>query len=90
MATRRTTSGKRERERAKQAKAAAKRERRLERGSEEGDDETVVAVEDLTTEELLARMEALHEAYDAGKVSFEEFDEQKNELTDRIAISLSR
>ena len=91
MATRRTTSGKRQREHAKQLKAAAKRERRQERSTE---DDLVQAStdldDDLTTEQLVQRIEALHADYDAGTVTFEEFDEQKAELLDRIALRLAQ
>ena len=92
MATRRTTSDKRQRERAKQAKAAAKRERRQERSSGGGEDtvDETDAGEDLATEQLLERIETLHAAYDAGELSFEDFDEQKSELFDRIALRLAQ
>jgi hypothetical protein len=90
LATRRTTFDKRERERSKQAKAAAKRARR----QDKSDDPEVEASEthedgEFTTEGLLKRIETLHEDYDAGRISFEEFDEQKSELVDRLAISLA-
>jgi hypothetical protein len=93
MATRRTTSDKRQRERAKQAKAAAKRERRQDRSSDARLDDAGTGSaddDDLTTEQLLARIEELHADYDAGTVSFEEFDEQKSELVDRIALRLAQ
>ena len=89
MATRRTTFDKRERERSKQAKAAAKRARRQDKSDEpevttsEGNDGA------FTTESLLKRIETLHEDYDAGRISFEDFDEQKSELVDRLAICLA-
>jgi hypothetical protein len=90
MATRRTTSDKRQRERAKQAKAAAKRERRQDRSTDtELDDSEPSAEDELTTEQLVERIEALHSNYDAGTVSFEDFDEQKNALLDRIALRLA-
>lgn len=90
MATRRTTSDKRQRERAKQAKAAAKRERRQDRSTDEATDEPDGRdADDLTTEQLLARIEALHADYDAGTVSFEDFDLQKADLLDRIALKLA-
>ena len=90
MATRRTTSDKRQRERAKQAKAAAKRERRQDRSPDEPlDGELTADGEELTTEELVERIEALHADYDAGTLSFEDFDEQKSALLDRIAIRLA-
>ncbi len=94
MATRRTTFNKRERERAKQAKAAAKRARRQDKTTDE-DDVDITSSGDgggagsETTEVLLKRIETLHEDYDAGRISFEDFDEQKSELVDKLAICLS-
>ena len=89
MATRRTTFDKRERERSKQAKAAAKRARR----QDKSDDPEITTSESndggFTTESLLKRIEELHEDYDAGRISFEDFDEQKSELVDRLAICLA-
>jgi hypothetical protein len=92
MATRRTTHGKRERERSRQLKAAAKRDRREGRATSEAGEEAPVALDDgdATTEELLARIEALHASYDAGEISFEDFDTERAELTDRIALRLSQ
>jgi hypothetical protein len=91
MATRRTTSDKRQRERDKQQKAAAKRARRQGQGGFDDPEPTVdVADDSSSTEQLIARMEALHADYDAGKVSFEDFEEQKSALLDRIAIRLAQ
>ena len=89
MATRRTTSSKRERERSKQAKAAAKRERRQDRSP---DDETNLPEFDensATTDELIERIAAMHEQYDAGQLSFEAFDEEKSELMALLTARLS-
>jgi len=88
MATRRTTFDKLQRERAKKAKAAAKRERRQEKGENVGDDDLLDlgAEEDLTPGELLARIEAVHERYAAGQLSFEDFEEQKTELLTRLSL----
>jgi hypothetical protein len=90
MATRRTTFDKLQRERAKKAKAAAKRERRQERGAEEedGTDETLdlVAEEQLSPGELLERIEAVHQRYAAKQISFEEFEEQKTDLLTRLSL----
>jgi hypothetical protein len=91
MATRRTTSDKRQRERAKQAKAAAKRARR-QGGAVEGFEEPTPEAStgpSESTEQLIARMESLQEKFDAGQIEFEEFDEQKSELLDKIALSLT-
>jgi len=91
MSTRRTTSDKRQRERDKQAKAAAKRARRQDRSIEDGIDTTDPTIDRTsTTEQLLERVEALHAEYDAGNLSFEEFDEQKSSLLDDIAIRLAQ
>ncbi len=89
MATRRTTSDKRQRERDKQAKAAAKRERRQERAQGPTDSPEPRDTDELSTEQLLARIEMLHADYDAGTVSFEDFDLQKAELLDQIALRLA-
>jgi hypothetical protein len=90
MATRRTTSNKRERERSKQAKAAAKRERRLDKSP---DDETEDAIEfdenSATTDELIERIAAMHEKYDDGQMTFEDFDEEKSELMALLTARLS-
>ncbi|MFM7224888.1 MAG: hypothetical protein ACKOBG_06945 [Actinomycetota bacterium] len=88
MATRRTTHGKRERERAKQERASAKRERRAERAQAEADE--IVIDDGVTAEDLLERMREIHAAYDAGEMSFEDFDTERSELTDRIAEILAR
>jgi gas vesicle protein GvpG len=89
LATRRTTFDKRERERAKQAKAAAKRARRQDKSDDDPEDAAPTATEHLSTEVLLQRLETLHEDYDAGRISFEDFDAQKADLVDRLAICLS-
>jgi hypothetical protein len=91
MATRRTTSDKRQRERDKQQKAAAKRARRQGQTGFDGPEPAVeVADDESSTEQLIARMEALHADYDAGKVSFDDFEKQKSALLDRIAIRLAQ
>jgi len=90
MATRRTTSSKRERERNKQAKAAAKRERRQDRANDtESEDATSFDENTATTDELIERIAAMHEQYDAGEISFEAFDEEKTELMALLTARLS-
>lgn len=96
MGTRQTTFGKLERERAKKAKAAAKRARRQGRGTDlEGEMPEGDAVETATRPnavggeseaELLKRIEAVHERYDAGMISFIDFEAEKTELLDRLAL----
>jgi len=91
MSGRRTSFGKLERERAKKAKAAAKRETRHSRPEtpEEGDEveavEVAPPISDSATSELLAKVEKLHLRFDAGDMSFEDFEEQKTELMSRLS-----
>ena len=90
MSTRRTTHDKRQRERSKQQKAAAKREKRQDKTSDDQVEVADAPFDAESTEALIARMEELHANYDAGRVSFEDFDEQKAELLDRIALKLAQ
>lgn len=93
MGAQRTTFDKLQRDRAKKAKAAAKRQDKIDRkesaGQEDGD-LMDVSVEDfgpeLSAAELLKLVEALHAQFDAEKISFEEFEEQKTELFARLPV----
>jgi hypothetical protein len=74
-------SSKRQLEKNRQEKAAAKRERRrthpdAAEPGEEADDES--------QGDLLARLAELHERYARGGMSFEAFDEEKADLTSRL------
>ena len=91
MAARRTTFGKLERDRTKKARAAAKRERRQDRSSEvDAPDEPapVVApeVSRLSQAEIMERLRILHDRFDDGAVSFDDFEEQKAALLARLAV----
>lgn len=91
MAARRTSFGKLERDRAKRAKAMAKRERREDRSTttddtDDTDDEQVDTGVNLPQEEVLARIQALHERFDDGGMSFDEFEEQKQKLLDHLSV----
>jgi hypothetical protein len=89
MATRRTSFDKLQRERAKRAKAASKRERRQERAAGDGVDQDVLddmpASEELTAGELMQRLEVLHNRYEAKAIDFDTFEDQKRELLERLA-----
>ena len=88
MGTQRSSFAKRERDRAKKAKQAAKREARLEKNTGTQDDE----VEDeaaQTTEPadvVMDKLAKLHEAFDDNRIDFEDFEEQKAELMARMPI----
>ncbi len=92
MAAQRTSFEKLQRDRAKKAKAAAKREKRLDKGPDEelSDELTELAPAEPGTEmsaaELLARVEEIHRLFDAKKLSFEDFEEQKADLMARISV----
>lgn len=90
MASRGTTFAKQDRDRAKKAKAAIKRERRETKG-EEGE-ETVEApvVDEANSEannaEIMRQVEELHQRYADKLIDFDEFDERKAELMARITV----
>jgi hypothetical protein len=87
IATQRTTSNKRDRERAKQARAVAKRERRAERAATSAPAEIVV--DNVTVDALTQRLKRVHDAYDDGAITFDDFDDERRLLTDRIAALLA-
>ena len=87
MATQRSTFGKRDREMAKAAKARAKRERRDARGDVEP--EPAPELVGGSAAELVDQLRDLHTAYDDGRIAFEDFDEQKTELIDQIALRMA-
>jgi hypothetical protein len=90
MAAQRTSFEKLQRDRAKKAKAAAKREKRLDKSApEESDELTPLEAEpgeELTAAQLLARVEEIHRLFEAKKLSFEDFEEQKADLMARISV----
>lgn len=87
MATQRSSFAKRERDRAKKAKAAAKRESRLEKGPDDEDDvEEEVPQTTESAEVIMEKLAKLHEAFDDDQIEFEDFEEQKAELMARMPI----
>ena len=87
MATRRTSFGKLQRDRAKQATQAAKRERRLEKSTAEEEEVAVIPEEgEIPPEQLLVLIEQIHKQFDDKVIDFEEFEEKKAELMARLPI----
>ena len=89
MASRGTTFAKLDRERARKAKAAEKRERRFAAGSHRDDappPPEVPAGEELSPAALLRLVEELHAAYADHRISFEDFEARKTELMARISV----
>ncbi len=93
MGGQRTSFSKLQRDRDKKAKAAAKREKRQERaaGTGEGDEVVDVMIDDdgkseLSADDLLKLIESIHQRYDAGTMTLEEFEEQKVDLLGRLPV----
>jgi hypothetical protein len=94
MATQRTSFTKLQRDRAKKAKAAAKRERRLERAAEartqaddpDFDSSAEGAEGPISAAELLHEIEVTHQRFEAKLISIEEYEEKKAELLSRLPI----
>ncbi len=92
MGASRTSFAKLQRDRAKKAKAAAKRERRLDKDAEVPEEGEELAVEvpeegeELSAEQLLKLVEELHADFEAKRIDFETFEERKTELFARISV----
>lgn len=90
MATNRSSFDKLQRDRAKVARASAKREKRRERGSE--GDEGVEGTSDAaaqsrySTAELLQMIEDLHRQFDAEAIGYEDFEVRKAELLSQLTV----
>lgn len=86
MAKQRATFGKLQRQRDKQAKAAAKRERRVERGGDEAQTDPSPRASDEEQEAVLSSLAALHAAYEDGGLSVEDFEARRDELRARLRV----
>lgn len=77
---------KQQREKARREKAAAKRERRAERAEAaeaEGDPEAPSAAQQ---QDVLAELAALHARFEDDKIEFDDFEEKKQELLERLHV----
>ncbi len=89
MATGRSSFAKRQRDMAKKAKASAKREKKLEKGDDEFDDDEELEVDDgpkLSNEEIMAKVADLHDRYDDGQMDLDTFDEERANLMAQISV----
>ncbi len=81
-----------QRDRAKKARAALKREKRQGNAeenptpAEDGAAPLASSDEELSPAELLHRVEDLHRRFDAKQIDFEAFEEEKAELMRRLPI----
>ncbi len=91
MATGRSSFAKRQRDMAKKAKAAAKRERKFDRdaldeGEEEEDEELVSDGPRLSNDVIMERVADLHRRYDDGQMDLDTFDEERAALMAQMVI----
>ncbi|GAC1598134.1 MAG: hypothetical protein NVS3B21_23380 [Acidimicrobiales bacterium] len=91
MVTQRTSFAKLQRDRDKQAKAAAKRDRRQDRqAGTTPTEEPELLLDDsgkeLTASELLALVESVHRQFDNKEIDFETFEEKKAMLLSRLPV----
>ena len=90
MGAQRTSFAKLQRDRAKKANAAAKRERRQSKQEETDEEATPVAPADsggeLSAGELLEQIEQVHRQFQAKQIDQEQYDEKKAELLARLPI----
>jgi len=84
MASRGTSFGKRERDRAKKEKQTLKAEKKAERA--EATDEDAEPVIHRSMEDVLAEVEALHIQLDEGLIDAEDFADKREELMAQIAV----
>jgi hypothetical protein len=84
MAKKRTTFGKLQRERDKQQKQMAKRDRRINRDDDVVDDDADAPTAQYDEAQTLAALAALHEAFDDGRISLDDFEAQRDELRQRL------
>ena len=89
MGAQRTTFEKLQRDRAKKAKAAAKRERRLEKNDgEDREPEVSIPTEgELSAPQLLELIEQVHRQFENKEITLEELEERRTELLARLPIS---
>jgi hypothetical protein len=85
VAKQRSTFGKLERQRAQQATAKAKHDRRTSR-STVGAEERPVTPDPEVEADLLDKFAKLHQAFDDGQISLEDFELRRNELRARLGM----
>jgi ATPase subunit of ABC transporter with duplicated ATPase domains len=88
VSRRRTTFGKLQRDRDKQAKQRAKQERRAERAerSDETDDQETAPGPEVDQAKVLAQLADLHAAFDDGRIGFDDFEARREELTSQLRV----
>jgi hypothetical protein len=90
MATQRTSFNKLQRDRDKQEKAAAKRDRRQSKATTPEQDEASAPVaptgNEPSAQELLDEVEKVHRQFDAGVIDFETYENTKTLLLSQLPV----
>jgi hypothetical protein len=90
MATQRTSFNKLQRDRDKQEKAAAKRDRRQSRATateeEQPDGAIAPTGNERSAQELLDEVEKIHRQFDAGDIDFETYEDKKTLLLSQLPV----
>lgn len=86
MSRRRTTFGKLQRDREKQARQKAKLERRARRAEESDEGEDTVPAPAVDQAAVLDQLAELHAAFDDGEMDLEDFESRRDELTSQLRI----
>jgi hypothetical protein len=86
VSRRRTTFGKLQRDRDKQAKQRAKQERRAERAEQGDPDDAVSTAPQVDQATVLAQLADLHAAFDDGRIDFDAFEARREELTSQLRV----
>lgn len=86
MATQRSSFSKLQRDRDKQAKAAAKRDRRQSRDASVDEEAAGGAGPLADPQELLAAVEQAHREFDAGVIDFDTYEERKSALLSQLPV----
>lgn len=86
MGTQRSSFEKRERDRNKKARAAAKRDKRFDKTPGEDDDTPGITVGAADSAAILEAVAILHQRFDDEEIDFEAFEEMKAELMGRLTV----
>lgn len=84
MAKQRSTFGKLERQRAQQATAKAKHERRTSRSAEGAEEKPVTTTDPAEEALILEKFAKLQAAFDDGQINLDDFELRRNELRERL------
>jgi hypothetical protein len=90
MGASRTSFEKLQRDRAKKAKAAAKREKRLDKDNREEDEildpTELTPGQEIPADQLLKMVAELHQQFEDDEITFEEFEDRKTELFALLSV----